>query len=132
MASIGTEPMTEKMMWGMIPVDQMVCRIWFNNRRYDGDFTTQSTNETLIFPGNFGGFNWGSVSVDPTRNILAVSYTHLTQPVHYLVETGQGGSGDSTNECGAHARNLPPVNVSPVPGSITYRRNPNFNRKRTP
>ena len=84
MASVGTDPMTEKKMWGMIPVDQMICRIYFKKRRYDGDFTTQSTNETLIFPGNFGGFNWGSVSVDPTRNILVVNDSRMPDTTHLI------------------------------------------------
>ena len=84
MASVGTDPLTEKVMWGMIPIDQMICRIYFKSRRYDGDFTAQSTKETLIFPGNFGGFNWGSVSVDPARNILIVNDSRMPETTHLI------------------------------------------------
>lgn len=84
MASVGTDPLTEKVMWGMIPADQMICRIFFRSRRYDGDFTAQSTKETLIFPGNFGGFNWGSVSVDPVRNILIVNDSRMPDTTHLI------------------------------------------------
>ena len=99
MASIGTAPLTEKAMWGMIPVDQMLCRIMFRSRRYDGDFTTQSTRETLIYPGNGGGLNWGSVSVDPERNILVLNdmrmpnTTHLIPRAEFDPKTGQQPHG---------------------------------------
>ena len=84
MASVGTEILTEKMMWGMIPADQMLCRIMFKQRRYNGDFTTQSTQETLIYPGNVGSFNWGSVSVDPSRNMLIVNGIRMPNTTHLI------------------------------------------------
>lgn len=73
MASIGSEPLTETRMWGMTPVDQLVCRILFRQHRYRGDFTPQSTHKTLVYPGNNGGFNWGSTAVDEGRNIMVVA-----------------------------------------------------------
>jgi quinoprotein glucose dehydrogenase len=65
------EALSEKSMWGMTPFDQMSCRISYNELRYDGSPWTPSTERgSLIFPGNIGAFNWGSVAVDPDRQIL--------------------------------------------------------------
>lgn len=65
------EPLNEKSMWGLTPFDQMSCRISFKKLRYDGNPWTPSTESgTLVFPGNIGVFNWGSVAIDPQRQIL--------------------------------------------------------------
>ena len=65
------EALTEKSMWGLTPFDQMSCRINFKKLRYDGNPWTPSTESgTLVFPGNIGAFNWGSVAVDPQRQIM--------------------------------------------------------------
>lgn len=60
----------EKDMWGMTPFDQVLCRIEYNMMNYEGLFTPPSTKGTLAAPGNFGGFNWGSVSVDADNGLL--------------------------------------------------------------
>jgi quinoprotein glucose dehydrogenase len=59
--------LTEASMWGLSPFDQMLCRIAFRSLRYDGRFTPPSEQGSLIYPGNFGTFNWGGVAVDPVR-----------------------------------------------------------------
>ncbi|MFL9814572.1 glucose/quinate/shikimate family membrane-bound PQQ-dependent dehydrogenase [Stutzerimonas sp. VN223-3] len=64
------EPLYEKDMWGGTPLDQMMCRIQFRKLRYDGDFTPPSQKGSLIYPGNVGTFNWPSVAVDPSRQLL--------------------------------------------------------------
>ncbi len=69
----------EKDMWGLTPLDQMVCRIEYKMMRYDGMYTPPTiagpllTGGTLIAPGNFGGFNWGSVSVDADNGLLVAT-----------------------------------------------------------
>ncbi len=69
----------EKDMWGLTPLDQMVCRIEYKMTRYDGMYTPPTavgpllTGGTLIAPGNFGGFNWGSVSVDADNGLLVAT-----------------------------------------------------------
>ena len=65
MPTVGVERLTEKMMWGAIPLDQLACRISFKKLRYDGDFTPPGLQRAIQQPGNVGGMNWGSVSVDP-------------------------------------------------------------------
>ena len=60
-------------MWGLTPIDQMVCRIEYRMMRYEGMYTPPSRSGTLIAPGNFGGFNWGSVSVDADNGLLVAA-----------------------------------------------------------
>ena len=72
-AAIDGDPLTEAQMWGATPLDQMMCRIMFRRYRYEGDFTTQSVRTTIVYPGNNGGPNWGSASVDQGRNIMVTA-----------------------------------------------------------
>jgi len=67
------EDMTEAKMWGVTPWDQMLCRIEFKKMRYEGHFTVPGTDTIFQFPGNAGGHNWGSVSVDQVNNIMIVN-----------------------------------------------------------
>lgn len=59
----------ESDMWGGTLLDQMICRIAFRQLRYEGRFTPPTIGGTLVHPGNFGVFNWGSIAVDPVRGI---------------------------------------------------------------
>jgi len=63
----------EKDMWGLTPLDQLVCRVEYRSMRYEGMYTPPTTQGTLIAPGNFGGFNWGSVSVDADNGLLVAA-----------------------------------------------------------
>lgn len=64
MPTIGVERLTEHRMWGATMFDQLMCRIEFRQMRYDGDFTPPGLVRAIEHPGNVGGLNWGSVSVD--------------------------------------------------------------------
>ena len=66
-----------KDMWGATILDQMACRIAFHKLRYEGRFTPPSTQGSLIYPGNFGTFNWGGVAVDPQRQAAFTTPTYL-------------------------------------------------------
>ncbi|MGY4819078.1 glucose/quinate/shikimate family membrane-bound PQQ-dependent dehydrogenase [Pseudomonas chlororaphis subsp. piscium] len=70
-------PLEEKGMWGATPFDQMLCRIQFKELRYEGQYTPPSTQGSLIYPGNVGVFNWGSVSIDPVRHLLFTSPNYM-------------------------------------------------------
>ncbi|NIB43547.1 PQQ-binding-like beta-propeller repeat protein [Pseudomaricurvus alkylphenolicus] len=63
----------EKDMWGLTPLDQLACRIEYRLLRYEGMYTPPTAGGTLIAPGNFGGFNWGSVSVDADNGLLVAA-----------------------------------------------------------
>jgi quinoprotein glucose dehydrogenase len=82
------EALTEKSMWGLTPFDQMSCRISYNKLRYDGNPWTPSTETgSLIFPGNIGAFNWGSVAVDPDRQILIAAPVRLAYTYNLIKRT---------------------------------------------
>ncbi len=67
--SFDPPPLSESDMWGATLFDQLACRIAFNGYRYEGRFTPPSLRGSLVYPGNFGVFNWGSIAVDPVREV---------------------------------------------------------------
>ena len=78
-SSLSFEPpaLREADMWGASLIDQMLCRIQFRSLRYDGRYTPPTLQGSLIYPGNFGTFNWGSVAVDPRRQVMFGMPTYL-------------------------------------------------------
>ncbi|MDH2327330.1 glucose/quinate/shikimate family membrane-bound PQQ-dependent dehydrogenase [Cereibacter sp. SYSU M97828] len=64
-------------MWGMTIFDQLMCRIEYNRLNYEGRYTPPSLEGTIVYPGNFGTFNWGSVAVDPERQVMFGMPTYL-------------------------------------------------------
>ncbi len=64
-------------MWGVTMFDQMVCRIRLKQLKYEGQYTPPSLQGTLVYPGNFGTFNWGSVAVEPERMVMFGMPTYL-------------------------------------------------------
>lgn len=75
--SFDPPPLTGASMWGATMFDQLGCRIAFHRLRYEGRYTPPSTEGSLIYPGNFGVFNWGSVAVDPRRQVAFTTPTYL-------------------------------------------------------
>jgi quinoprotein glucose dehydrogenase len=76
------EPLKESDMWGVTPIDELACRISFRNHDYLGRFTPPTKRGSIVYPGNFGAFNWGAVAVDPQRQLM------FAMPV-YLAFTSQ-------------------------------------------
>ena len=72
----------EKDMWGLTPLDQLACRVEYRMMRYEGMYTPPSRGGTLLAPGNFGGFNWGSVSVDADHGLLIATPMLLAHRLH--------------------------------------------------
>ena len=70
-------PLKESDMWGITLFDQLACRIAFHGYRYEGRYTPPSLQGTIVYPGNFGTFNWGSIAVDPERQIMFGMPTYL-------------------------------------------------------
>ncbi|WP_439884650.1 glucose/quinate/shikimate family membrane-bound PQQ-dependent dehydrogenase [Pseudomonas syringae] len=70
-------PLKERDMWGVTPFDQMLCRIDFKSLRYDGPFTPPSLQGSIVYPGNFGVFDWGGISIDPVRQIAFVNPSYM-------------------------------------------------------
>lgn len=73
MPAFNREPLTEARMWGITPIDQMLCRIEFRRLRYEGVLTPPSLRGTLQYPGFAGGMNWGSVAIDEGSNVMIVN-----------------------------------------------------------
>jgi quinate dehydrogenase (quinone) len=77
MPSFGNDPVTEAMMWGITPIDQMLCRIQFRKLRYEGPLTPPSLRGSLQYPGFAGGMNWGSVAIDEPDSVMIVNALHI-------------------------------------------------------
>jgi quinoprotein glucose dehydrogenase len=73
-------------MWGLTLFDQLMCRIDYHRLAYEGRYTPPSVGGTIVHPGNFGVFNWGSVAVDPERMILFGMPTYLPFTVRLVPE----------------------------------------------
>ncbi len=70
--------LTEKDMWGMSPIDQMVCRIQYRQASYKGFFTPPTDKQRSIeYPGYNGGSDWGSVAIDPERGVIIANYNDM-------------------------------------------------------
>ena len=81
MPALGAETLTERDMWGATFFDQLACRISFRKLNYKGEFTAPGTQETLIYPGYYGGFNWGGAAVDESNGYMFVNDIRMPQVV---------------------------------------------------
>jgi quinoprotein glucose dehydrogenase len=71
------ESLKESDMWGATPIDELGCRIAFRKHVYQGRFTPPTKSGSIIYPGNFGTFNWGAVAVDPQRQLMFAMPVYL-------------------------------------------------------
>ena len=70
--------LTPQDMWGLTPIDQLVCRIQFQKAGYKGQYTPpESDRHTIEYPGYNGGSDWGSVAVDPQRGLIIANYNDM-------------------------------------------------------
>jgi len=68
----------ERDMWGMSPIDQMVCRIQFRRASYKGFFTPpEAERRSIEYPGYNGGTDWGGIAVDPQRGVIVANYNDM-------------------------------------------------------
>ncbi|GAA5236156.1 membrane-bound PQQ-dependent dehydrogenase, glucose/quinate/shikimate family [Verticiella sediminum] len=84
MPAPGADAMTEQRMWGATFFDQLYCRIEFRKLRHAGPFTPVTEEPTLIWPGFYGGYNWGGVAIDENQGMLVVNDIRMPQ-IAYLV-----------------------------------------------
>lgn len=86
-------------MCGTTPFDQVACRIMFKGLRYEGAFTPPSKQGSIVYPGNYGVFDWGGIAVDPPRQVLIANpnYRPFVSSLHRhgTIDT-KGGSGAET------------------------------------
>jgi quinoprotein glucose dehydrogenase len=116
------KPLTGKDMWGVSMFDQLACRIEFLKLRYEGRYTPPSLQGSLIYPGNFGVFNWGGVAVDPERQVMfgmptSLAFTSRLVPRADVPAPGVGTKGSeqglNRNEGAPYAVVMGPF-VSPL------------------
>ncbi len=114
MPTIGVERLTEQMMWGATPLDQLACRIMFQSVRYEGDFTPPGSDKqpSLQYPGNAGGMNWGSGAFDARRGLLIVSDVRMPQIVA-LTKSDEPGVALSRA-----AKDRPPPSLKAIPYKV--------------
>lgn len=95
--SFKPEPLRERDMWGTSPLDQLACRILFRQLRYEGIFTPPSEQGSLVYPGNYGVFDWGGVAVDPVRQVLVANpnYVAFVSKLHPRAEAEPSSAGGS-------------------------------------
>ena len=67
--------------WGLTFWDRGRCRDRMARLRSEGMFTPPSVEGTIIFPGNAGGTNWGSVAFDPGRALVLVNTSRIAHVV---------------------------------------------------
>jgi len=73
--TLAQRDLTERDMWGLSPIDQMICRIQFRRARYEGRYTPPELGRHNIeWPGYNGGSDWGSVAIDPRRGVIVANY----------------------------------------------------------
>jgi quinoprotein glucose dehydrogenase len=77
--------LSERDMWGMSPIDQMICRIQFRKASYHGFFTPpESSRRSIEYPGYNGGTDWGGVAVDPQRGVIIANYNDMPNYVRLV------------------------------------------------
>ena len=96
--SFNPPPLREADMWGVTIFDQVMCRINFHRLNYGGRYTPPSLKGSIIYPGNFGVFNWGSVAVDPVRQVMFgmptyLPFTSRLVPAADIPPKGEGTKG---------------------------------------
>lgn len=85
MPHFGGDRLEEKDMWGATLFDQLACRIAFRQLNYGGTFTALNAGRmTLIYPGFYGGMNWGSVSIDESRGYAIINDIRMPQIGKYI------------------------------------------------
>lgn len=97
----------EQDMWGLTPLDQLMCRIQFRQSRYEGHLTPITLGKpVLIAPGSSGGINWGSVSLDVDHGVMVVNWLRMIDRVElvtreeadrrdFKLSDGQSPGGDA-------------------------------------
>lgn len=70
--------LSERDMWGITPIDQLVCRIQFRKASYQGIYTPpEASRHSIEYPGYNGGSDWGGVAVAPQRGVIVANYNDM-------------------------------------------------------
>jgi len=69
--------LTENMMWGLTPLDQIMCRVMFRSYNHVGIYTPQSVKGTIMYPAMFGTTDWGGGTYDSDRGLLVTPSSYM-------------------------------------------------------
>jgi membrane-bound PQQ-dependent dehydrogenase (glucose/quinate/shikimate family) len=106
MPDLSGKRLTEADMWGLTPFDQLYCRIAFKRSVYEGMYTPLGLTPSLRYPGELGGIDWGSVSIDEGRGLLIVN-------ANYMADRDQFISREQANREGLVPRTDPRGHFAP-------------------
>ena len=98
-------PLKETDMWGVTPIDQLMCMIRFHQLRYEGRDTPPSLQGTIVYPGNTGVFNWGGVAVDPDRHTMIGAALQLAF-IQQMIPRADATSQIATDKVGKFGENF--------------------------
>jgi quinoprotein glucose dehydrogenase len=70
--------------WGVTPFDRAWCRRRIEELRNDGAYTPPSLQGSLMYPGNVGGSNWGSIAFHPGRALAIANVSDLPWTVRLI------------------------------------------------
>lgn len=70
--------------WALSDAHVATCERLLEGVRYEGIFTPPSTQGTLLFPGNGGGTNWGSMAAHPAKGIAVLALNRLPTVVELI------------------------------------------------
>ncbi|MBF7687339.1 membrane-bound PQQ-dependent dehydrogenase, glucose/quinate/shikimate family [Acinetobacter rathckeae] len=75
---LGFPDLNETKMWGVSPIDQMLCRIKYRQANYQGIDTPPSLDKHwIMYPGNNGGSDWGSYAYDANRGVIIANWNNV-------------------------------------------------------
>jgi quinoprotein glucose dehydrogenase len=75
---------TSVKLWDYSDEHSKVCKRLLKGVRYEGIFTPPSLEGSLVFPGNPGGTNWGSMAADTTRGLAFLVVNQLPTVVQLI------------------------------------------------
>ena len=64
-------------LWDFNAEHRAGCEMRVDGIRYDGIFTPPSLEGSLVYPGNIGGTNWGSMAYDQTSRVGYLTVTRM-------------------------------------------------------
>lgn len=83
--TIQLHPITSDLQrWRYSDAHAETCDEMLSGLRYDGIFTPPSLEGTLLYPGNPGGVNWGSMAFDPQSNYAFVAINRLPTAIKLI------------------------------------------------
>jgi quinoprotein glucose dehydrogenase len=77
MPSFRGSDLIESDMWGITPLDQLLCRLRFRRARYEGPLTPPGLTPNIQYPGYLGGMNWWGMSINPEQGIMVVNVNRV-------------------------------------------------------